>query len=70
MTAPAPATTRDEMLTTGDVSAITKIPVKTLADWRQRGQGPRSFKLGELVRYLRRDVDEWLAERYAATGSR
>lgn len=66
-----PPTTRDEILTTGDVSAITKVPIKTLAGWRHvGGVGPRSFKLGNLVRYTRSDVEAWLAEAYAATERR
>lgn len=68
MTAP---TTRDEILTTGEVAATTKVPIKTLAGWRHiGGVGPRSFKLGNLVRYTRSDVDAWLAEAYAATERR
>lgn len=63
-----PPSVEDEMLTTAEVSEATKVPIGTLKAWRQERQGPRSFKLGALVRYLRRDVDAWLAEQYATTG--
>ena len=59
--------THDEILTTAEVSAITKVPIKTLAGWRHLRQGPRSFKLGALTRYRRADVDAWLAAQYATT---
>lgn len=63
----ADLSTRDEILTTADVSAITKVPIKTLASWRHALTGPRSFRLGNLIRYRRDDVDAWLAAQYAAT---
>lgn len=68
MTAPAPTlSTRDEILTAGDVSALTKVPASTLRRWRHERTGPRSFKLNNLTRYRRADVDAWLAEQYATT---
>ena len=57
----------DQILTTAQVSACLAIPEGTLKAWRHRRQGPRSFKLGDLVRYRRADVDEWLAAAYANT---
>ncbi|MGH3623704.1 MAG: helix-turn-helix transcriptional regulator [Sciscionella sp.] len=30
--------------------------------WRNRGEGPRSYKLGRAVVYDRADVEAWLAE--------
>lgn len=59
--------THDEILTAAEVSAITKIPVGTLRYWRHARTGPRSFKLGDLTRYRRADVDAWLAAQYDAT---
>ena len=64
----SPLSSHDEILTTADVAEITKVPVTTLKDWRHDRLGPRSFKLGRLVRYRRSDVDQWLAEQYATTG--
>lgn len=63
----APASTADEILTTAEVAEITKIPTGTLRQWRHYRKGPRSFLLGGVPRYLRRDLDAWLAEQYAAT---
>jgi predicted DNA-binding transcriptional regulator AlpA len=53
------------VLTPEEVTAKTSIPVQSLYNWRtlsKRGQqvGPRSFKIGHLVRYYESDVDAWL----------
>lgn len=58
---------RGEILTTAEVSALTKIPAPTLRRWRHERTGPRSFSLGRLTRYYRNDVDAWLDEQYEAT---
>ena len=36
----------EDFLTLGETAAILRIPVSTLRWWRQRGDGPRFFKLG------------------------
>lgn len=64
---PAALSSRDEILTTAEVSAITKVPVSTLRYWRHTRTGPRSFKLGQLTRYRRSDVDAWLEAAYQTT---
>lgn len=43
---------------------------QTLANWRTAGNGPRFTRLnGRMIRYLRSDLDEWLARqgRYSST---
>lgn len=52
----------DDHLTIDEVSTIYRIPVATLRYWRTRGEGPRSFRLGRRVFYLRRDCDAWVAD--------
>lgn len=53
-----------ELLTTADVSAITRIAVATLRYWRHAGgvAGPPSVKLGRRVMYRREEVEKWLRE--------
>lgn len=58
----------DEVLTAGEVSRMTGIPVSTLHDWaakRERGiesPGPHHCKLSSRHRrWMRADVVEWLA---------
>lgn len=51
-----------ELDTPEEVATRIKRPPKTLAQWRSRGVGPRYFKLENgHVRYLRSDVDSWIA---------
>lgn len=64
--------TRD-LLNTGQVEAEYGIPSATLRGWRHlstttgEGIGPKSFKVGKLVKYRRSDVEQWLDDQYAAT---
>lgn len=51
-----------ELLDVQDVSAITKIPVRTLRLWRHEGRGPRAFRIGKHLRYRRQDVAAWIDE--------
>lgn len=38
--------------------------------WRRHGEGPRHFKAGpKLVRYLRHDIDSWIASRLSNSGA-
>jgi predicted DNA-binding transcriptional regulator AlpA len=53
-------------LTTEDVAEMTGVAVQTLYNWRSqtlpgKPVGPRSFKMGRLVRYSEADVNHWLA---------
>ena len=36
------------------------IPLRTIYNWRSRGEGPRAFKIGRHVRYRPTDVEDWL----------
>lgn len=51
----------DQTLTATELSAETKIPEATWAQWRYLGKGPKYLKLGGHVRYRRSDVEAWLA---------
>lgn len=54
------------LLNLEDVSALLQVPVATLRYWRQRGEGPPSFRLGKRVMYRRADVGAWVDEQAAA----
>lgn len=58
-----------DLMTTGEVAARLHVPPATLRQWRHLGRGPKSFKLGSLVRYRRDDVEAWLANQYKQTAS-
>lgn len=55
----------DDLLTTIEVADLTRAPISTVRYWRYLGSGPRSFRLGRRVVYLRRDVQEWIAKQRA-----
>lgn len=58
-----------KMMTTAEVSALTRVPAETLRyyRWRGRGEGPISFKIGRTIVYERADVDAWIAARKRTT---
>jgi excisionase family DNA binding protein len=43
-----------------EVSEYLGIPTATLYQWRHKGVGPRSAKVGRWVRYRWDDVEVWL----------
>jgi predicted DNA-binding transcriptional regulator AlpA len=49
-----------KLLTQEDLATELGMKPQSLADWRHRGVGPRFVKLGQLVRYRRSDVENWL----------
>jgi predicted DNA-binding transcriptional regulator AlpA len=61
---------RSGLLSTREVATDYGFPEMTLRYWRQRDEGPPSFRLGRRVYYRRAEVDAWLAKREAAAGGR
>lgn len=53
-----------------ETSALTRVPVNTLKDWRAKGgvRGPRSHLIGGRVMYRQSDVFAWLDDQLAQTG--
>jgi predicted DNA-binding transcriptional regulator AlpA len=45
-----------------DVSAFLGVPVATLYQWRHRGIGPKSRRIGRHVRYKPEDVRVWFEQ--------
>jgi excisionase family DNA binding protein len=39
------------------------IPLKTIYNWRQRGEVPPAYRVGKYLRYRKSDVDAWLEGR-------
>jgi hypothetical protein len=59
----------DYLMTEGQTAELTNVAVKTLRNWRVRGDGPKFAKLGALVRYRRRDVVAWVEQRLLGSTS-
>jgi predicted DNA-binding transcriptional regulator AlpA len=50
-----------DMLKTAQVAQLTGLTVSTLCRWRERGQGPPTYRLGPKThRYRRSEVMEWM----------
>jgi excisionase family DNA binding protein len=50
----------EHLLGPQEVADYLHVPVRTVYAWRQRGTGPRGFRVGRHVRYRLEDVDAWL----------
>lgn len=50
-----------QLLTSGEAAQLLRLRPATLRAWRCRGAGPPFHKVGDRVRYSRRDLDAWLA---------
>lgn len=51
----------NDLLDEREVASILAIAVKTLRNWRWRGEGPRAIKVGRrAVRYRRADVHAFI----------
>ncbi|HKT05199.1 MAG TPA: helix-turn-helix domain-containing protein [Rugosimonospora sp.] len=51
-------TPRKRLATPEEVAEYYGVPVATLYQWRARGRGPKSSKIGRHVRYRWEDVDK------------
>lgn len=60
MAARADAPALPALATPAEVAAYLRKSVKTLANWRARGIGPKWIKVGHSVMYRARDVERWL----------
>ena len=49
----------DDFLTTQQAAQILQRSTKTLEFWRTLAKGPRFYKQGRVVRYLRSDILTW-----------
>jgi DNA-binding transcriptional MerR regulator len=56
----------DRLWTVDDVSEYLGVPVKTLYQWKWRGQGPPVRKVGKYLRYDATKVRSWFDAQDAA----
>jgi excisionase family DNA binding protein len=52
-----------------EVADILKVPLTTLYQWRYKGIGPPSIRVGRHIRYRWADVEAWLEEQRAKEAS-
>ena len=51
---------RDDLWTTAEAAEYVGMSPRTLERYRVTGEGPKYLKIGRLVYYLQRDLDDWL----------
>ena len=51
------------LLSVIEVAALLQVPVKTLYQWRFRGEGPIAMRIGRYLRFDPRDVEAWVESR-------
>lgn len=56
-----------ELLNVDEVAEILGVPVATLRNWRYRGEGPVSFKIGGSVRYRKAELERWIGDQESST---
>ena len=59
----------DDLLTIEDVATLLRMPIATLRFWRYSNSGPRSFRVGRRVKYMRADVEAWLRQQREASAA-
>jgi hypothetical protein len=57
------------LLTPEQVADLLQRPIRTLAQWRYRREGPPYLKVGGSIRYRTVDVERWLDAQRVAPGS-
>ena len=60
----------DQIFSIEEAAAFCHAAIGTMRYWRQRGEGPPSFKIGRHVRYWRSELVRWLVEQARETQSR
>jgi hypothetical protein len=63
-----PEGAEEAFLTLTEVAAILRVPVNTLRWWRQRGDGPRFFKIGRHLVTTIGDLRSWIEEQKGDRG--
>lgn len=50
----------NKLMNTKQLAEYLGVSISAIMQYRAKGTGPRYVKLGQLVRYTKADVDEWL----------
>ena len=52
----------DSLLMEEEVSEKLQVSLACLRRWRLQGEGPQYVKMGPMVRYRPKDIEDWLAK--------
>ena len=61
-TGPRP-TSETALWSVPDAAAYLRVPPKTLYEWRYKGDGPPSHRIGRYIRYVPAEVHAWVTSR-------
>jgi predicted DNA-binding transcriptional regulator AlpA len=53
----------DALWSVEDTAAYLRVPPKTLYEWRYKGDGPPSHRIGRYVRYIPAEIRTWVRSR-------
>lgn len=56
-----------QLLSVDEVAAMLQVPIKTIYQWRLRGLGPKSMRIGRYLRFDPEDVSRWIEGRKKAS---
>lgn len=62
-TVPNPRSEASSLWSVTEAAAYLRVPPKTLYEWRYKGDGPPSHRIGRYVRYIPGEVRSWVASR-------
>ena len=51
------------LLSVEEVAELLQVPVRTIYQWRYRGDGPRSLRVGRHLRFDPADLASWIEKR-------
>lgn len=54
---------REDLLTIEELAQWLRVELKTIYQWRDRGEGPKGFRVGRRVLFRPSDVLKWLETR-------
>lgn len=57
----------NDIISTATAADMLQVAPGTLRYWRYMDVGPRSFRVGRHVKYLRADVEGWLSAQLVST---
>lgn len=63
MPTPPPNEERLRLLSPSELAGFLGVPIKTIYQWRYKGEGPRGYRVGRHIRFRWSDVRVWLDER-------
>ncbi len=64
------ASTTEEYLTTEELAALLKVPVRTVHHWRYRGESPPAVKIRGTLRFPMSGVQAWIKANTETTDAR